>query len=148
MKEAEIWLWVGGAGALGLGAVMFTDTGQNALNAVKATAQGALTTRTPQDILDAVEIVNPAGNPELQKGANGFRDWCNKALYLLLTQLGVYMPINTLANDEIQYMAGSSAWTPTDLMGAQAAALQGQVAVATYFNPNGSGHVALVLPID
>jgi hypothetical protein len=105
--------------------------------------------RDPQTILDAVAVVDPGHNPDLQPGANGGADWCNKALYLMLDDLGVPMPADTLANNQISYMAsGADGWyavsSPDD---AQALALQGQVVVAAYYNPGGHGHVALVLPI-
>jgi hypothetical protein len=150
LKNTDIWPWFLGAAGAGAAAIYFTDAGQNAINIVKTTAQSAVTTRTPQDIFDAVAAIDPEHNPELQPGANGGADWCNKFIYLVLTKLGVYMPINTLANAEVQYMLDSPDWTQVQADDAVAAALQGQVAVATYYNPTPgrSGHVALVLPIE
>ena len=148
MKNEDLLPWFIGGGVVVGAIAMLTDTGQNAVNYVKATAQTALTTRTPQDILDAVAKIDPEHNPDLQPGANGGADWCNRFLYLVLKELGVYMPINTLANAEIEFMASSSDWTQLSQDDALAAALQGQVVVATYYNPGGHGHVALVLPID
>ena len=106
-------------------------------------------TRTPQDILDAVADVDPKNNPELQPGYLGDAfTWCNKFMYLVLGELGVSIPFGpTDANDQIEYLAqGNDGWQRVQAQDAQAAALNGNVAVATYFNPGGHGHLALILP--
>lgn len=141
LKDDDLWIWLlAGAGAIVALGFIFGEKVED----IVITA-----TRTPQDILDVVASVNPAGNPDLQPGANGGADWCNKALYLMLSQLGVELPANIVANDEIAYMSsGADGWSATDAAGAINAAMQGQIGVATYYNPGSHGHVALVLPID
>lgn len=113
-------------------------------------------TRTPQDIQDAVAKIDPEGSPELQAGAypapNSTDTWCNKFCYLVTDELGcpiLWGNYGTLANDQIAWLAsGSDGWSSTDEPGAIAAAVAGKVALATFYNPSGHGHIALVLPVD
>lgn len=110
--------------------------------------------RTPQDILQAVAEVNPAGNPVLQPGQiNGVPTagitWCNKFISLVTAKLGVPIP-QMLANDQADWLEdGNGGWLRVlDAQSAQIAALKGQVAVAVWHNLNGHGHSSLVLPIS
>jgi hypothetical protein len=111
--------------------------------------------RDPSEILFAVQVVDPGHNPELQPGAvpapvGG--TWCNKALYLMLRQLGINLPwgdYGTRANDLIAWIdASNDGWYPISESDAQAAALNGTVVVATFYNFGSEGHLALVLPIS
>lgn len=146
-KRGAVWLFA--LPVLGGVAVAIYFVANKARNAV------IQATRTPQDILWAVQAVDPEHAPDLQKGYGGpSKTWCNKAMYLLLKQLGIDVPwgeYGTSANDIIAYIdAGNDGWYPVSKDDAQSLALQGQVAVATYYNydPNGHGHMGLVLPID
>lgn len=112
--------------------------------------------RTPQSILDAVAEVDPENNPDLQRGAppapKATDTWCNKAVAWITAKLGTPIPFDTwgtLANAQIAWLAaGNDGWYEINDMGdAQAAALAGKVVVVTYSNPNGPGHIAIVLPI-
>lgn len=114
--------------------------------------------RTPKDILNAVAEIDPEHNPELQPGAPPAPPggtWCNKFIYQLMTKLHVpfieWGPYGTLVNDMIAWVdAGNGGWFPVaDRYAAQALALQGKIAIATYFNlsPGDHGHIAIVLPI-
>lgn len=110
--------------------------------------------RDPQSIFDAVAAVNPAGALDLQPGYLGAGyTWCNKFIERVLLQLGITFPgPPTLVNGQIDYLsAGNDGWYEVNgMFDAQAAALQGQIALATYWNPNpaGHGHIALILPVD
>ena len=107
--------------------------------------------RRPDDVFAAVAAVDPQHNPIYQPGYGGGVSWCNKFVADVLLWLGITFPgPPMLADDQIAYLnAGNDGWTPISDMGsAQAAALAGQIVLATYFNPSGSGHMALVLPID
>lgn len=141
----KVWPWVFGGGVAAAIWYLTKDTVSNLV---------IESTRTPDDILNAVAAVNPEGNPDLQPGANGGASWCNKFVALVTAQLGV--PIiwgewGTRANDQINWLQeGNGGWYPASKADAQAAALAGHVALATYFNlnppPHDSGHMALVLP--
>jgi len=137
------WLWALAAGAAAAVAVLFKTS-----NPISNALVSAL--RKPQDILDAVASVDPEGNPELQPGYAGGASWCNKFIALVTAKLGVPLPSNTLANDMISYMdAGNDGWYQvSNASVAQSAAMVGKVAIATYYNFSGHGHMALVLPID
>jgi hypothetical protein len=138
MNRAWPWLVVVGGGVTAL-VFLLKDR-------VQATVVSA--NRTPQSILDAVATIDPEHNPELQPGYGGpGYTWCNKAAYQMLYELGVILPWPALVNDMIAYIdGGNDGWYPTSESGAQAAALEGQVAVATWYNLGGHGHMALVLP--
>lgn len=135
------------AGIAGLGVVLWATGAINAAANVYIQA-----TRTPEDIIDAAELVSV--DPTVQPGYSGQPDWCNRFLYLVLDKLGVTIPYGKYgvrANDQIAWIAaGNDGWYPTDAAGAQQAALAGNIGIATYTNPipSASGHVALVLPID
>jgi len=130
--------------AIGIGLALFLSGNADASALVASR-------RDPQSVFDAVATLNPASNPIYQPGYNGGLTWCNKFIADVLGQLGISFPgPPTLADDQIAYLnAGNDGWTQVADMGsAQAAALAGQIVIATYFNPNGPGHMALVLPID
>lgn len=137
MRRDDTWLWIAGGGFL---AWLLWDPIRNAVLTVA---------RTPQDIIDAVADIDPQHNPDLQPGTLGDGlTWCNKFMWLVLGELGVNIPFApTNANDQIEYLAqGNDGWQEVTRDDAQIAALNGNVAVATYFNPGGHGHLALVLP--
>lgn len=113
--------------------------------------------RKPVDILNAVADVDPQYNPVLQPGQiNGQPSpgatWCGKAIMLILAKLGLGIPwgeYGTLINTIIEWLdAGNDGWFPAiNAADAQAQALAGKVVLATYYNPGGHGHAAIVLPI-
>lgn len=113
--------------------------------------------RTTQDIFNAVAKIDPKNNPALQRGAppapKKTDTWCNKFLAWVTALLGCPIPFGTwgtLANAQILWLAdGNDGWyQAASREDAQAAALLAHVVIATYFNPNGNGHMALVLPIE
>lgn len=113
--------------------------------------------RIPQDIFNAVAQVDPEHNPSLQRGAPPAPKltdtWCNKAVALITALLGCPIPFGqwgTLANAQILWLqAGNDGWyQAAGREDAQAAAMLGHVVIATYYNPSGNGHMAIVLPID
>ncbi len=59
-------------------------------------------------------------------------------------------PYGTLVNDQIKYMdAGNGGWYPIASRDqAQLNALAGKLALPTYYNLAGHGHIAIVLPFD
>jgi hypothetical protein len=145
------WLWIGGgSAALAVWVISKVSRGESFVPNVVTEL-----TRTPQDILDAVAAINPENNPDLQPGAANeygtVGTWCNRFIALVTEALGAPIPYGTAgmrANDQIDWLGqGNGGWYPTSKAGAQAAALAGHLAVATYRNLNGSGHLALVLPI-
>ncbi len=113
--------------------------------------------RKPDDILKAVAEIDPENNPTLQRGAppapKPTDTWCNKFVALVTAKLGAPIPFGkwgTLANDQIEWLdAGNDGWYQLpSAQAAQDAALEGKVAVATWFNLSGGpGHIALVLPV-
>lgn len=136
------------AGAAMLGGLAYLIFADNPVRNVVLTA-----IRTPQSVLDAVASVDPEHNPDLQPGANGGTTWCNKFLYLVLRKLGITIPWSTYGtqvDSMIQYFqSGADGWTQVpDANAALLATLGGAVAIVTYYNPSGSGHGALILPID
>ena len=117
----------------------------------------ATRSRSPQAVLDAVATIDPENAPDLQPGAppappDG--SWCNKFVDRLMGLLSVpFAPwgeYGTLVNDQIAWVdAGNGGWYPILNAGAaQVAALAGKVVIATFYNLNGHGHIAVVLPID
>lgn len=109
--------------------------------------------RTPEDIRRAVREIDPEHNADLQPGAPPAPPdgtWCNKFVAWATSALGAPVPFGeygTPVNAQVVWLqAGNDGWRVTDAAGAQAGALAGKVALATYFNPQGHGHIALVLP--
>jgi hypothetical protein len=152
--------WLGGAlGVAGAVAFVFGLKGSGLLETTEDGASGSgsggpLFGRSPQDILDAVAKVDPAHNPTLQSGYLGQPNWCNRAVYLLCSELGVgiiFGEYGTRANDQIAWLdAGNGGWFQVSSKDeAQRLAMEGYVVLATYFNmmPGASGHMALVLPL-
>lgn len=108
--------------------------------------------RSPQDIIDAVSEIDPQNNPDLQPLSDG-TTFCNVFMNMLMDKLGVpFAPWGqwgALANNQIAWVdAANGGWYP--VASAQQAiqlALQGKVVIATYYNINGHGHLAIVLPV-
>lgn len=142
------WFTLGGLAILGGGAAALAFV----FGRAKSAYQQA--TRSPQDILDAVAAEDPESTSDLQPGYEGATH-CNLFVYRVLRRLGIDLPwgeYGTRANNIIAYMdAGNDGWFPATADDAQAYAMNGKVAVATYYNinppPHDSGHVAIVLPI-
>lgn len=134
-NPAAFWLVLAGGAAL-------------AYYFLKDTASGVVTAvfRTPQDILNAVARIDPERTPELQP-EDGLT-WCNKAALLFAKALGVPL-LSGLANAQYAWLdAGNEGWYPAgSASAAQAAALEGKVVFASWYNFGGHGHIALVLPI-
>ena len=62
---------------------------------------------------------------------------------------GQAAPTELSANRSIEWLAGPGSgygWSPTTLEQARVAACRGELAIAGWRNPKGSGHVAVVLP--
>lgn len=141
------WMWIAGAGAALV--AYFISQGSNVVDAI--TNVVTETTRTPQDILDAVAAIDPAHNPELQPGYTNqwgtTGTWCNAFIALVTARLGAPVPSGMNADGMISWLdAGNGGWYPVSKADAQTAALEGHLAIATYYNFGGSGHMALVLP--
>lgn len=157
----KAWYWVAGGVAAAAGAVAIALGIRGTGLIQEAIYTTGLDTRSPQDILDAVEQIDPESAttaPDLQPGYGGAGyTWCNKFMADVTAKLGAPLPFGangTLVNDQIAWIdAGNDGWFPVSGSAeAQQRALQGQVVVATYYSlvppPDNHGHMALVLPID
>lgn len=109
--------------------------------------------RTPQDILAAVARINPRANPALQPGAApapAGGTWCNKFIAWVTAELGAPVPYGeygTPANAMLAWLeAGNSGWRRATREEAARYTIHGRLALVGYFNPEGPGHIALVLP--
>lgn len=144
-KSDELWWWLGGAAAV---AALVATWKTN--NPISEAVRSAL--RTPQSILDAVATIDPEHAPELQPGYGGAGNtWCNHFIAEVTAMLGASVPYApTLVNDQILWIdAGNNGWYQVGSADeAQQAALSGKIALATYYNFAGHGHIALILPID
>ncbi len=62
--------------------------------------------------------------------------------------LGVYMPLGANANELVKYMQTDHFWTKLGNNDVEASKLAGQhyLVVAGWVNPNGHGHVVIIMP--
>jgi hypothetical protein len=158
MKSSWLWWAAGAAGAAGIVGVIAGLKGSGLLESTEdgliPSGAGPLFGRSPQDILDAVDKIDPAHNPTLQSGYLGQPNWCNRFAALVTAELGVgiiFGEYGTRANDQIAWLdAGNGGWFQVSSKDeAQRLAMEGNVVLATYYNmmPGASGHMALVLPL-
>ncbi len=74
--------------------------------------------------------------------------FCNCAVHCFMTALGVpFAEPGIKANAQHEWLADpANGWCAVDVQGAADAANLGMAAIASYFNPTGSGHIGVVLP--
>jgi len=91
-------------------------------------------------------------NPAFQKDDNG-NTYCNQATAFIASRVGAPMGplanskgVPFLANDQAKNLAKSYSYSVVSRDAAQLIANGGDLVIAAYYNPNGSGHVATVRP--
>lgn len=75
--------------------------------------------------------------------------FCNAFTQRIATKMGVFLPAGMLANDLATWLPGEGAaagWKPCSGIEAQQAADRGELAVVSYRNPGGHGHIAPLAP--
>lgn len=137
VAEGRRWPGAGAAAA---------DVGAE-LGRERAPMTAACMPRSPAAIAEAVALVDPERNVELQPG--GGLTWCNKFIKLVTALLECAVPF-LLANDQLDWLAGDAGaahgWRAVTPQEAMADAAKGCPVIVGWKNPDpkGHGHIALV----
>lgn len=139
MKKGGSKSWLIGAGIVAGAAVLLKSSG--------ASAAVPDSSRTPDALAAVIDGLDVTGNPKYQP-ANG-TTFCNVFVQDVMAGLGLELPPLS-ANDTGDWLASSAGaaagWTEVDEQTAQDNANAGGPVIASWVNPNGHGHMAVVRP--